>query len=48
MRALLNAGPSRLASRMELPSNDLNHRLRYTAGEYSEPPPSLPVGPLVQ
>lgn len=28
--------------------NDLNHRLRYAAGEYAAPPVSRPVGPLVQ
>lgn len=43
---LLPAGASERAFRQAV--NDLNHRLRYADGEYPEPPPSLPVGPLVQ
>jgi len=25
--------------------NDMNHRLRYAAGEYDSPPPSIPLPP---
>ena len=38
---LLPAGAPEQAFRQAV--NDLNHRLRYTAGEYPEPPPSRPV-----
>jgi len=38
---LLPAGASEQAFRQAV--SDLNHRLRYTAGEYPEPPPSRPV-----